>query len=75
MIYCNIYIFHSYQMQKESRELEIGGGIETLQDYRTVKLGYDTLKSLRELSWVQLVEFYGISTFVGYLMPNPPLYK
>ena len=22
-----------------------------------------------------LVEFYGISTFVGYLMPNPFLYK
>ena len=28
---------------------------------------------LSELSW--LVGFYGISTFVGYLMPNPVLYK
>ena len=27
------------------------------------------------ISSVCLVEFYGISTFVGYLMPNPFLYK
>ena len=31
--------------------------------------------SNNDLSFEQLFEFYGISTFVGYLMPNPFLYK
>ena len=31
--------------------------------------------SIGELTEDQLVGFYDISTFVGYLMPNPFLYK
>ena len=32
-----------------------------------------TIEEYQKYSW--LVGFYGISTFVGYLMPNPFLYK
>ena len=28
-----------------------------------------------KLCWLLLVDFYGITTFVGYLMPNSFLYK
>ena len=35
----------------------------------------ESKKIKKYLVWFGLVWFYGISTFVGYLMPNPFLYK
>ena len=64
-------------------DLEIRGRVEIIQTTalfrlaRMLRKSPGDLQSLR-LQWiglVWLVGFYGISTFIGYLMPNPFLCK
>ena len=39
--------------------------------YTTKKVSLSSLKKKEKWLWLWLVGFYGISTFVGYLTPNP----
>ena len=47
--------------------MEIRGRINTIQTTALLKFA----RILRRVLVVYLIEFYGISTHIGYLMPNP----
>ena len=49
--------------------------VSSVVNIRNINLRNVSRMSLKEFQFVRLVGFYGISTFVGYLMPNPFLYK
>ena len=38
-------------------------------------MGDNAAEATENIDWFGLLGFYGISTFVGYLMSNPFLYK
>ena len=46
---------------------------QKIEQFYLTHSGENHRNYLSKVGW--LVEFYGMSTFVGYLMPNPFLYK
>ena len=61
-------------IEKERLKLS-GETVPTIQEKSIKRLGKRTDRSLRDtIGWL-VCGFYGISTFVGYLTPNPFLCK